>query len=155
MIQLFLPGFQIVYILNTSFPLKHIKNNLNSVFNLYHLVPWKEILNAAWITYKSVFFTAAMVTKLKMQNPPFILPPTQITAVELSLSLSLWFWHFYPFTIHQSHPFTLFSRTLQFFHSYNVFFLNYIYLLIQFYPSGYTHTIQFLGILNYFLTQNE
>lgn len=82
--------------------------------------PLKRHINVARIIYKAVFFTAAMVTKFKVKNPPFLLPlkllqlKSQLIIVVLILLL------FQSCNSPISH--LLYSpETLNFFHSHNVF----------------------------------
>lgn len=111
-----------LYILNTSFPLKHFKKRkLKPSLYLLHQTSRKEIINVVGIIYKSVFFIGVMVTKFKVQNPPFILPSTQITTSEILA------YHYY-FDIltlsvitHQPFIYFLFPEALNFFYSHNIF----------------------------------
>lgn len=50
------------------------KKQIKSSLYLLSPGPLKRDINVARIIYKAVFFTAAMVTKFKAKNPPFVLP---------------------------------------------------------------------------------
>lgn len=105
--------------------------------------PLKRHINVARIIYKAVFFTAAMVTKFKVKNPPFILPLKLLQLKSQLIIAVLILLLFQSCNSPISH--LLYSpESLNFFHSHNVFLymLLFIYLFhFTFHFCGYTHAI--------------